>query len=116
MVRPPQPDRVDLDEPSEQEEESGRPDHQAERPRRLARPRGHADDGPLGLRLAAPELRVVTHRHEQEVRPEQQPDQDGEDQDVGDVHPRPERRTARIHPVEQPVHEALTDERQRQTD
>ena len=50
------------------------------------------------------------------MRAEQQPDQDREDQDVRDVHPRPELRAAGEHPVEQPVHEVLAHEREREPD
>ena len=50
VVRPPEPDRVDLREAAEQEEHAGDDEEQPERARRLARERRNADELPLGLR------------------------------------------------------------------
>src|SRR5215208_1362376 len=61
VVRPPEPDRVDLDEPAEQEEKACHREEQAERARRLAGKGRHADHLPLALALPA-ELRVVPRR------------------------------------------------------
>src|SRR5205823_11651996 len=49
VERAPEPDRIDLHEPAEQEEHAGDREQEAERTRRLARPRWHADDVPLAL-------------------------------------------------------------------
>ena len=116
VVRAPEPDRVDLNQASEQEDHAGRAEHQPHRPGRLSRERGDAHDGVLALRALAPELRVVAQRYEQQVHRQQGADQDREEQDVRDVHAGPERLLPGKRSVEEPRHHVRADERQRQPD
>ena len=116
MVRPPEPDRVDLHEPAEQEQHGRHCAGEAERAGRVARERRHADDAPLGVPRRLPELRVVACCDEPEMQQQQQADQDREDQHVRDVHPRPELRRAGERPVPDQRRDVRPDERQRKRD
>ena len=88
VVRPPLPDRVDLDETAEQEQHRGGREQQPNGLRRLTGERRRAAH--LLLRLPTlRELRVVP-RSDEQVHAEQQSDQDREQENVRDVHARPE--------------------------
>ena len=112
VVRPPQPDGIDLDEPAEEEEHAGGREREPERARCLLGPRRDADDPPLRLAPAA-ELRVVAQHDEGDVQREQSPDQRREEEDVRHVHARPQRRLSREGAVEEQRHEVGAHERDR---
>ena len=88
VVGAPEPDRVDLHQPAEQEEHCRDRKEQPQRPRRLPGERRNADDLLLRRAPALAELGVVPRRDEEQVQPEQGRDQNREQEDVGHVHPR----------------------------
>ena len=100
MVRPPEPDRVDLDEPAEQDEHRRDGEQQAERARRLAREGRHADDRALGLprRLRGTACGAAARRA-RGARASSAADQRPAEEHVRDVHPRLERVLAGERPV-----------------
>ena len=116
MVRPPEPDRVDLDQAAEQEENGGDGQCERDRARRIGGECRHADDALLRMARAHPELRVVAADDQQQMQGEQNRNQDREQEDVRDVHPSLERRDPREGPAPDQHREARPDDRDRHHD